>query len=63
VKNAENALLIAARFDGGRLTAIQTVTVNGSRNAVLTMRGSGTQYRLLLVDRTTFVPLCGAWES
>ena len=65
VKNApDGALLVAARYDGGRMTNIQTVSVSGSRTGSLNMAdGSGDVYRLMLVDGKSFVPLCEGWDS
>ena len=60
-----NALLLAARYDAnGRMTYARTVAVpSGDSQDTLIMGGAGEKYKLLLVDRTTFAPLCRAWES
>ncbi len=60
-----NALLLAARYnETGRLTYARTVAVpSGDSQDTLIMGGAGEKFKLLLVDRTTFAPLCRAWES
>ncbi len=60
-----NALLLAARYGAnGRMTYASTVAVpSGDSQDTLIMGGAGGKYKLLLVDRTTFAPLCRAWES
>ena len=60
-----NALLIAARYDGGKMTDVQTVDLQNAVNKsdTLTMRGTGSAFKLMLVDKTTYAPLCNAWES
>ncbi len=55
------ALLIAARYDGGRLTAVKT-TEDFSAGQ-LTLGGSGADYLLTLADGTTLAPLCAAARS
>ena len=58
------AKLIAARYDGGRMTAVQTRTIDtGNASGALTMGGSGTAYKLMLLDGTTFAPLCKPWTN
>ena len=59
----EDARLIAARYDGGKLTDARIVEVSGDAEAELTLSGSGGEYRLMLVDGATFAPLCDAWEN
>jgi|GEM_PF-5838796 len=63
VENAPaGAKLIAARYDGGRMTAVQIVSpVSGS--GTLTLKGSGAQYKLFLVDGVTHRPLCEPWTN
>jgi len=64
VSNAPaGALLIAARYDGGRLTEIQTVEVSGNASGTLLFGGSGSLYKLILVDSRSYAPLCEAWEG
>ncbi len=64
VSNAPvGALLIAARYDGRRLTEIQTVEVSGSASGTLSLGGSGSMYKLILVDSRCYAPLCEAWEG
>lgn len=61
VKNAPSgARLVVARYNGGKMTFVQTVGLTGSRNGSLTLGGSGDICRLMLVDGTTFAPLCPA---
>lgn len=57
-----NALIIAARYDGGKMTDVRTVDLADAEEKAddLTMRGSGTDFTLFLVDKTTFAPLCPA---
>ena len=64
VANApENALLIAVRCDGGRMTGVKLQPVSGQASGTLKLKGSGGEYRLILVDGTGFTPLCPAWHS
>ncbi|MBO4916158.1 MAG: hypothetical protein J5449_13255, partial [Oscillospiraceae bacterium] len=66
VKNAPaNAMLIAARYNAkGMLTSVQTITLSeGDAKGTLTMSGSGTDYRLMLVNKKTYAPLCAAWKG
>ncbi len=64
VSNAPaEALLIAARYDGGRLTEVQLVEVSGDADGTLLLGGSGSVYKLILVDGRCFAPLCDAWEG
>lgn len=60
-----NALLIAARYDTtGRMTYAHTVALpTGDSHDTIAMGGSGTTYKLMLVDKTSFAPLCAAWDS
>ena len=60
-----NALLLAARYGAnGRMTYARTVTVPaGYSQGTLIMGSAGEKYKLMLVDRTTYAPLCRAWES
>ena len=47
------------------MTDVQTVDLQNAVNKsdTLTMRGTGSAFKLMLVDKTTFMPLCNAWES
>ncbi|MBE6994753.1 MAG: hypothetical protein E7423_08955 [Ruminococcaceae bacterium] len=54
------AVLIAARYDSGRMTWLQTVS-SPAASGSLTMKGSGSDCKLFLVDGTSFRPLCSAW--
>lgn len=56
------ALLIAARYDGGRQTDIRIVPVSGLTGSV-TLSGSGGEFRLFLVDGATCRPLGAAWHN
>ena len=40
-----------------------TFTYTDESIGTLTLDGSGGKYRLMLVDGTTFAPLCKAWEN
>ncbi len=64
VANAVGAKLIAASYDGaGRLVEVKVLTVeaDGKIETGLTWE-MGCSYKLMLVDGTTFAPLCAAWE-
>ncbi len=58
-----NALLIAVRYDGGCLTEVQTAEVSGDADGTLSLGGSGSVFKLMLVDGRSYVPLCAAWEG
>ena len=61
VQNAPaDAMLIAARYDGGEMTYVRTISAIDPAGTI-PMQGSGTAYRLMLLDGTTFAPLCPAW--
>lgn len=58
------ALVIAARYDNGQMMDVQTVTLTDSETGgAFTMKGSGTGYKLFLLDGTTHAPLCPAWSG
>ncbi|MCR5353023.1 MAG: hypothetical protein K6D98_01835 [Clostridiales bacterium] len=63
---AENApagsKLIAVRFDNNRLTDIKTVD-SPAGSGSLEMGGSGTVYKVFLIDPKNFKPLCDNWQS
>jgi len=62
VQNAPSgAWVIAARYNGGRMTCVQ-IKAGDSAKPWFEMAGSGTEYRLMLVN-AGFVPLCPAWSS
>ena len=54
--------LIAARFDNNRLTDIKMVDSPAGTGS-LEMSGSGTLYKVFLVDPDLFKPLCDSWQS
>jgi hypothetical protein len=56
------SLLIAARYDGGRMTCVRTLAVRGNQDGPITMGGSGAEYRLMLVNASC-APLCAAWSG
>ena len=59
-----NAVLIAARYDHDRLTDMKTFTLAaGDTQKTVTMKGTGDKFKLMLVDPTTYAPLCKAWTS
>ena len=64
VRNApDGARVIAARYNKeGKLTCIRTAAVKGGVESSFTMSGSGTEYRLMLVDKNS-TPLCAAWSN
>lgn len=53
--------LIAARYDGGKMTWTQTVSAPKATDT-LTPGGSGSVYKLFLVDGSSR-PLCPAWKG
>ncbi|MBE7004517.1 MAG: hypothetical protein E7425_09600 [Ruminococcaceae bacterium] len=61
----ENAMLVAARYNSGKSTAVMTVNLNNAadKTGTVTLGGSGTEYKLMLVDKTSYVPLCPAAVS
>ncbi|MBE7008901.1 MAG: hypothetical protein E7422_07185 [Ruminococcaceae bacterium] len=61
----KNALIIAARYDGGKMTDVQTLDLadDEAREGTLTLRGTGTGFKLFLVDKTTYAPLCPAVDG
>ncbi len=56
------AVLIAARYDGGRQTYAAVIAGPGASGSVA-MKGKGTAYRLYLAESGTYKPLCEAWSS
>ncbi|MBE7003713.1 MAG: hypothetical protein E7425_05425 [Ruminococcaceae bacterium] len=52
------ARVVAARYDGGRMTDIKAASASGMTGTIQ-MSGSGTIYRLMLVDADS-IPLCPA---
>jgi len=56
------ALLIAARYDGGRMTWVQTVS-SPEMTDTLRAGGSGGQFRLFLLDGNDLCPLCPVWSN
>ncbi|MBR1497107.1 MAG: CotH kinase family protein [Oscillospiraceae bacterium] len=57
----DGAKLIAARYDGGRMTDLQIVNTIQESGSVL-MGGSGDEFKLFLVGEL-FIPLCEPWSS
>ena len=58
------SLLLAARYENGRMTCVKTLEpLEGDSSGTLTMGGSGTEFKLMLADKTTLAPLCEAWSS
>ena len=55
--------LIAARYDGGRMTDVQIKAISGDVESSLTMGGSGDTFKLMLLDGATFAPLCPAYSA
>ena len=56
------AKLVAARYDGGRMTDVKIVDDPGTSGSV-TLSGSGTLFKLFLMDSSGAIPLCKAWTS
>ena len=59
---AGGAKLLAARYDGGKLTDVKLVDPPAASGEV-TLGGSGAQFKLFLVNGTTYAPLCAAWKN
>lgn len=60
----EGAILIAARYSNGRMTDLQTTSVTaGKSSGTFIMAETGLEYKVMLVDNTTYTPLCKAWIS
>ncbi|MBQ4249508.1 MAG: hypothetical protein II705_05635, partial [Clostridia bacterium] len=55
----EGAKLIAARYDGGHMTAAKIIS-GSITTGNLTLGGKGSTYRLFLLD-SSGRPLCSAW--
>ncbi len=55
-----DAKLIAARYDGGRMTWSEVLPLNGEP---ATLRGSGETVKLFLLDSATPEQLCAAWSN
>ncbi|MBO4914611.1 MAG: InlB B-repeat-containing protein [Oscillospiraceae bacterium] len=68
---AEGAVLIIASYDGGRMTEVHSVTApaGGWRGVRVTdiARAEGfalpSSFKLMLVDGTSYAPLCQAWTK
>ncbi|MBQ3378893.1 MAG: hypothetical protein IJG50_03400 [Clostridia bacterium] len=56
------AVLIAARYNGGKMTWSETVS-SPKTTDTLTAGGSGADYKLFLIDGAEYRPLCDAWSS
>ena len=61
-------MLICATYSGGRMTGMRSVTINADcANAdAATLLGAAlpaSGYKLMLVDGSTYAPLCAAWEG
>ena len=56
------ALLVAARYEGGRMTEVQTVSItkNGFSYGAIMMQSENGSCKLFLLDKESFVPLTGA---
>ena len=64
----KGAVLICATYSGGRMTGMQSVTLAGDcANAdAATLLGAAlpaSGYQLMLVNASTYAPLCEAWEG
>ena len=63
IENApENAVLIAARYNGSVLTDVRLVN-NPSPMDTLVMDGNGDKFKLFLWENKTQLPLCSSWEN
>ncbi len=61
-----NALLFVAWYDAnGRMLGMTSTNVSegNTTDATLTVTADADIYKLMLVDKTTFVPLCPAWSN
>ena len=61
-----NALLIAASYNSaGRQVGIKVIEMVNGKTTYETglTKTSGYTYKLMLVNKTTFAPLCAAWEK
>jgi hypothetical protein len=56
------SLLLAARYDGDRLTDVRILPAEGDMLGEIRLDGSGAEYRLMLVDGAAYAPLCAAWS-
>lgn len=59
----ERSILVAARYDGVRMTDAQIAVVSNTASDTLTMNGVGAKYRLFLLNGSTYTPLCPAWSN
>jgi len=63
----KGAVLVCATYEGGKMTGVQTLTlaadcIGKAASKLLTVPASG-QYKLFLLDGTTYAPLCAAWPN
>lgn len=61
-----NALLIAASYDGtGKQIGVKVIEIVNGKTTYETglTKTSSYTYKLMLVNKTTFAPLCAAWEK
>lgn len=61
------AVLVCATYKDGRMTGVQTLTlaadcIGEAASELLPVPASG-QYKLFLLDKTTYAPLCAAWDN
>ena len=66
VAESANALLIAAVYDGGgKQVSVKTAGLDAGRTAYATgiTKTGGYTYKLMLVDKTSYAPLCAAWSN
>ena len=56
------ARLIAVRLDGWKMTAVKARELSGTTEGTLPLNGSGTVYKLFLVD-SQGRPICEVWRS
>jgi len=62
----QGARLILAQYSDGRMTGMQSVTINADCAdadvaALLGVTLPTSGYKLMLVDGSTYAPLCAAW--
>lgn len=67
VENHTNALLIAAVYDGnGKQVNVEVIPLIAGQTSYptgITAKTSGYTYKLMLVSKSTYAPLCKAWSE
>ena len=67
VKEPANALLIAAVYDGnGKQVSVKVIPLEAGKTSYetgVTAKTSGYTYKLMVVSKSSFAPLCAAWSE